>query len=89
MALIQLTLEEVNSLPSNDFIKVFGNIIERYPTAAIKILKFRPFCKVDDLIDAFNNYLDGLNIVGKLFDFNIETQLHGNFTHLFQKKKMY
>lgn len=66
MRLIRLSLEEVNNLPSNDFIKVFGNIIERNPIAAIKILKFRPFRKVEDLISAFYNYLETLNNIGKL-----------------------
>lgn len=65
MLVIRLSLDDVNNLPSNDFIMIFGNIIERYPIAAIKILKFRPFRKVEDLISAFQNYLDTLNESGE------------------------
>lgn len=64
MCLTRLTLEEVNNLSSNDFIQIFGNIIERCPIAAIKILKYRPFHTVQDLIKAFNGYLDTLNFKG-------------------------
>lgn len=64
MALTQLSIEEVNNLPSNHFINIFGNIVERYPTAAIKILKYRPFNKMQDIVDAFYSYLNGLNVAG-------------------------
>ncbi|KAK9869943.1 hypothetical protein WA026_006041 [Henosepilachna vigintioctopunctata] len=62
MALSALSIEEVNSLISEHFIKIFGNVVEHCPAAAIGILKYRPFHSTVDICKAIVNYLDGLNI---------------------------
>ncbi|KAB0799739.1 hypothetical protein PPYR_07619 [Photinus pyralis] len=56
-----MNIDEVNRLPSEQFIKIFGNIVEHYPAAAIGILKNRPFRDVGSISHAANNYLDSLN----------------------------
>ncbi|KAK5643206.1 hypothetical protein RI129_007051 [Pyrocoelia pectoralis] len=56
-----MNIDEVNKLPSHQFIKIFGNIVEHYPAAAIDILKNRPFRDVGDISDAVNSYLDSFN----------------------------
>ncbi|XP_066246890.1 2-oxo-4-hydroxy-4-carboxy-5-ureidoimidazoline decarboxylase-like [Euwallacea similis] len=55
-----LTIQEVNNLESDRFIKIFGNVVEHCLTAAIGILKNRPFTNIDDAVRAIYSYLDGL-----------------------------
>ncbi|KAK4886574.1 hypothetical protein RN001_002845 [Aquatica leii] len=56
-----MCLEEVNDLPSEQFIKIFGNVVEHTPAAAICILKKRPFHNVEAICDAIDAYLDSLS----------------------------
>ncbi|XP_044748540.1 2-oxo-4-hydroxy-4-carboxy-5-ureidoimidazoline decarboxylase-like [Coccinella septempunctata] len=62
MGLISLTISEVNSLVSEHFIKIFGNVVEHCPAAAIGILKYRPFNSTMDIYKAIVSYIDGLSI---------------------------
>lgn len=55
-----LTIDEVNSLTSENFIRIFGNVVDHSPSAAIGILKNRPFNSAKDISVAINNYLDAL-----------------------------
>ncbi|KAF5290556.1 hypothetical protein FQA39_LY14685 [Lamprigera yunnana] len=55
-----MCLDEVNKLPSEQFIKIFGNVVEHTPAAAICILKNRPFDHIDDIFNAINVYLNSL-----------------------------
>ncbi|EFA02262.1 2-oxo-4-hydroxy-4-carboxy-5-ureidoimidazoline decarboxylase [Tribolium castaneum] len=84
MLLTRLSIQEVNNIISEHFIKIFGNVIEHYPAAAIGILKFRPFRNATDISTAINNFLDQLSLkekqrilllypdlVGKLADLSI------------------
>ncbi|XP_045480792.1 2-oxo-4-hydroxy-4-carboxy-5-ureidoimidazoline decarboxylase-like [Harmonia axyridis] len=61
MAFLSLSIEEVNSLVSEHFIKIFGNVVEHCPAAAIGILKYRPFNSTVDICKAIVSYLDGLS----------------------------
>uniref|UniRef100_A0A1Y1NFW0 2-oxo-4-hydroxy-4-carboxy-5-ureidoimidazoline decarboxylase n=1 Tax=Photinus pyralis TaxID=7054 RepID=A0A1Y1NFW0_PHOPY len=54
-------IDEVNRLPSEQFIKIFGNVVEHHPAAAIQILKNRPFRDAGSISHAVNNYLDSLS----------------------------
>lgn len=65
MSIAPLNPKDVNALNSDCFIKLFGNVVEHYPAAAIGILKNRPFNSADDISEAIDNYLDGLNVNGK------------------------
>lgn len=60
-----LSINEVNNLISEHFIKIFGNVVEHFPAAAIGILKNRPFSNPKDISQAINNYLDTLKLNGK------------------------
>lgn len=62
----RLTVQEVNNLLSESFVRIFGNIVEHFPAAAIGILKHRPFSCVESIIQAINDLLDGLKNSGKL-----------------------
>lgn len=61
-----LTIQEVNSLESDRFIKIFGNIVEHCLAAGIGILKNRPFGSLEDVIKAIETYLDSLKLNGKI-----------------------
>jgi hypothetical protein len=65
MPMTTLTIQEVNNIISEHFIKIFGNVVEHYPAAAIGILKNRPFQNSNDISVAINNFLDKLEMKGK------------------------
>lgn len=67
MLIAHLTINEVNDIVSEHFIKIFGNVVEHYPTAAIGILKNRPFKNATEISEAIDNYLDNLNLQGEDF----------------------
>ncbi|XP_023011932.2 2-oxo-4-hydroxy-4-carboxy-5-ureidoimidazoline decarboxylase [Leptinotarsa decemlineata] len=58
----QLSIEEVNNLLSESFVRIFGNIVEHYPAAAISILKCRPFSDANSLVQAIYDVLDTLRV---------------------------
>ncbi|CAH0559989.1 unnamed protein product [Brassicogethes aeneus] len=60
-----LSIEEVNNLISEHFIKIFGNVVEHSTSAAIGILKYRPFSNSKDIQFAINEYLDSLKCSDK------------------------
>lgn len=62
----RLTVQEVNNLLSESFVRIFGNIVEHFPAAAIGILKCRPFRDVESIIQSINDLVDGLKQNGKL-----------------------
>lgn len=64
MPLTILTIQEVNNIISEHFIKIFGNVVEHSPAAAIGILKKRPFKNVTDISNAVNSFLDTLTLSG-------------------------
>lgn len=66
----QLTIEEVNNLQSETFIRIFGNIVDHFPAAAIAILKKKPFLDINDIIKAVTQLLDSLKIHGKFLFLN-------------------
>lgn len=61
----QLSIQEVNNLLSEGFVRIFGNIVEHFPAAAIGILKCRPFADKNAIVHAVNEFLDSLKINGK------------------------
>lgn len=62
---ITLGVKDVNALTSDGFIKLFGNIVEHYPQAAIGILKARPFHSADHICESVGIYIDNLSTNGK------------------------
>ncbi|CAG9767046.1 unnamed protein product [Ceutorhynchus assimilis] len=61
-----LTIQEVNSLESDRFIKIFGNIVEHCLAAGIGILKNRPFQNIDGVVAAIEQYLENLKLQEKI-----------------------
>lgn len=65
MSITALTVKDVNTLTSDGFIKLFRNVVEHYPQAAIGLLKSRPFHSKDDICNAVGTYIDSLSLNGK------------------------
>lgn len=59
-----LSIQEVNNLESDRFIKIFGNVVEHCLAAGIGILKNRPFKNIDDVVKAIESYLHSLKPQG-------------------------
>lgn len=73
---ISLSIDDVNKLPSDKFIKIFGNVVEHYSPAAIGILKFRPFESADHISEAIEDYLDLLSDAGTISRGSNASKLH-------------
>lgn len=60
-----VNISEVNTLTDDQFVKVFGNVIELCSDAAVQVRKKGPFQTVSHLCEAFHKYLDDLTDEGK------------------------
>ena len=60
-----MKIGEVNELLDGVFVDVFKNVVELYPRAAQSVVLQRPFKSLNELIDAFNNYLEALKTAEK------------------------
>ncbi|CAG9856612.1 unnamed protein product [Phyllotreta striolata] len=54
------SVDEVNNLISESFVRIFGNVVEHFPAAAIGILKCRPFEDINHIVQAIYDFLDCL-----------------------------
>ncbi|XP_056644793.1 2-oxo-4-hydroxy-4-carboxy-5-ureidoimidazoline decarboxylase-like [Diorhabda sublineata] len=54
------SIDEVNNLMSEHFVRIFGNVVEHFPAAAIGILKYRPFNDSNAIVQAICDFLDSL-----------------------------
>lgn len=66
MSVASLSVKDVNALSGDDFIKLFGNVVEHYPAAAIGMLKSRPFNSTEEICAAVGRFIDSLSVKGKL-----------------------
>ncbi|KAJ8982984.1 hypothetical protein NQ317_001424 [Molorchus minor] len=78
------TIEEVNNLSSENFVRIFGNVVEHLPAVAIVILKKRPFSEVRDIVNACFNYLDSLKLSEKLKVVQLYPDIIEKLTYLSQ-----
>ncbi|KAJ8931918.1 hypothetical protein NQ314_015116 [Rhamnusium bicolor] len=77
-----LTIQEVNNSLSENFIRIFGNVVEHCPAAAIGILKKRPFSDVNHIIKAVIDFLDSLKISEKEKILQLYPDLLNKLTYL-------
>lgn len=56
----KLSLQQVNELPAEQFIKIFTNVVECWPFAAEYVSTKAPFESTDKLLDEFDQYLSDL-----------------------------
>lgn len=60
-----LNISQINSLADDQFVSIFGNVIELCPDAAVQVKNKGPFRTVSELCKAFHKYLDDLTEEGK------------------------
>ncbi|XP_026326648.1 2-oxo-4-hydroxy-4-carboxy-5-ureidoimidazoline decarboxylase-like [Hyposmocoma kahamanoa] len=77
-----LNISQINSLADDQFVSIFGNVIELCPDAAVQVKKKGPFRTVSELCEAFHKYLDDLTEEGKLSILKLHPDLAGNLTRL-------
>lgn len=79
-----MKISEVNQLLDQDFVEVFKNVVELYPKAAQSVVLQRPFANLNELIVAFNNFLENLQVSEKVFILQSHPDLAGKL--LFENK---
>ncbi|XP_010888305.1 2-oxo-4-hydroxy-4-carboxy-5-ureidoimidazoline decarboxylase [Esox lucius] len=60
-----MDIVSVNSLPYEDFVDVFGNVVEKCPIVAAAVWSRRPFSSLADLVASINDFIDALPESGK------------------------
>ncbi|KAL1006506.1 hypothetical protein UPYG_G00073220 [Umbra pygmaea] len=60
-----MDLASVNSLSYEDFVEVFGNVVEKCPIVAAAVWSRRPFSSLADLEASYNDFIDTLPESGK------------------------
>ncbi|KAJ2950590.1 hypothetical protein O0L34_g8841 [Tuta absoluta] len=73
----RINIEQVNDLDKDEFDKVFSNIIELCPDAAVQVRKRKPFDSLFSLATAFNKYLDDLSEQEKVTVLKLHPDLAG------------
>ncbi|GBP03802.1 2-oxo-4-hydroxy-4-carboxy-5-ureidoimidazoline decarboxylase [Eumeta japonica] len=82
-----LTIDEVNSLGIDQFVIVFGNVIELCTDAAAQVYNGKPFRDTKELCQKFSDYLDNLSEKEKVVILDLHPDLagrlaiHGQLTH--------
>lgn len=59
-------MEDVNALTTTEFHKLFINVVECWPEAAIFVSALLPFHSFDFMLSSFDRYLEQLHIDNKL-----------------------
>ena len=60
-----ISIQELNKLEFEDFIKLMGNIIEHCPVLTAALWRCRPFSSIEHLILKMSNIVDELLHLGK------------------------
>ncbi|MGH0183671.1 UNVERIFIED_CONTAM: hypothetical protein FKN15_012624 [Acipenser sinensis] len=60
-----MDVQTVNSMTCEEFVCVFGNVVERCPLIAAALWSRRPFSSTLELENGFNEFIDSLSIEGK------------------------
>lgn len=59
-----MDISSVNDLPYEQFMDVFGNVVERCPIVTAAMWLRRPFVTFNDLEDAISKFIDALPLSG-------------------------
>ncbi|XP_061522060.1 2-oxo-4-hydroxy-4-carboxy-5-ureidoimidazoline decarboxylase [Phycodurus eques] len=60
-----MELSQVNELPYEDFVNIFGNVVERCPIVAAAVCSQRPFADIDAFEATICDFIDALSEAGK------------------------
>lgn len=63
-----IPISAVNDLSYEDFISTFQGALEHGALAAATVWSLKPFTSVDEMHQAFSNFLDDLSLNGTLID---------------------
>ncbi|KAL3878419.1 hypothetical protein ACJMK2_030772 [Sinanodonta woodiana] len=61
----QISISEVNRMPYEEFISIFGNVVEHCSLCAAAVWRQRPFNDVNHLHEAMSTFLDQQPLAGK------------------------
>lgn len=59
-----MDIGSVNYLPYEDFVDVFGNVVEKCPLITAAVWSRRPFSSLADLEASINDFIDALSESG-------------------------
>ncbi|XP_041670272.1 2-oxo-4-hydroxy-4-carboxy-5-ureidoimidazoline decarboxylase [Cheilinus undulatus] len=62
---MNMDISAVNALPYEDFVNIFGNVVEKAPMVAAAVWSRRPFMSVSALETAVSEFIDALPESGK------------------------
>lgn len=71
-----MDISVVNALPYEDFVNIFGNVVEKCPLITAAVWTRRPFTSLNALEAAINEFIDALPESGEVKGFLL------CFTHL-------
>lgn len=57
---VNMDLSTLNALPYEDFVQIFGNVVEKCPIITAAVWSSRPFAGVSALEAAINEFIDAL-----------------------------
>ncbi|KAJ8283525.1 hypothetical protein COCON_G00023750 [Conger conger] len=60
-----MDVSAVNSLSFEEFVEIFGNVVEKCPLVAAAVWSQRPFTSLGDIEAAIADFIDGLSDSGK------------------------
>ncbi|XP_061661090.1 2-oxo-4-hydroxy-4-carboxy-5-ureidoimidazoline decarboxylase isoform X2 [Syngnathoides biaculeatus] len=75
-----MDLSQVNELPYEDFVKIFGNVVERCPIVAAAVCSQRPFADIDAFEATICDFIDALSEAGKEGILRCHPDLMGTLT---------
>lgn len=70
-----MDIATVNTLPYEDFVNIFGNVVEKCPIVTAAVWSRRPFVSFTDLEAAINEFIDALPESGEGLTHVLLTQL--------------
>lgn len=75
-----MDITAVNSLHYEDFVSVFGNVVEKCPIVAAAVCSQRPFNSLNSLEAAISEFIDALPQSGEIIFFLYQIVPIVNFT---------
>lgn len=69
--MVKYCIADLNSMPIESFIEVFGNVIEHSPVVVLGAFYKRPFINAADFVATLAKILDDLPFTGELKRLNI------------------
>lgn len=63
----KMDISAVNDLPYEDFVDIFGNVVEKCPLVSAAVWTRRPFVGLNDLEAAINHFIDALPEPGEVY----------------------